>query len=264
MLKVTILGCGSSGGVPMIGCSCPVCISADSKNKRTRVSIAVEYAGKRILIDTSPDMRAQCLRHGIGTVDAIIYTHAHADHMHGIDDARFFNYTHNKLIDVYADETTLSRVKEGFGYALPREKPANLPPGAVWYRPFLHPILIEPFKAFTACGIDVLPIAQKHGGETTLGLRLGSFAYSVDTNGLSEEAFAALKGIDTWVVDCLRYESAPTHAHLEMTLGWIRRVKPKRAYLTHMSHSFDYAKLAGELPEGVSPAFDGLVLEIGV
>jgi phosphoribosyl 1,2-cyclic phosphate phosphodiesterase len=209
-------------------------------------------------VDTSPDLREQCLREGIKKIDAIIYTHAHADHLHGIDDTRSFNFTKDAPIDTYSDEKTLEEINKRFGYAFMPAKPAGL----AWYRPALTPHVVVPYQSVKIGDIEVLPIEQQHGQSTTLGLRFGKFAYSTDTNGLSEQAIKALTGIDTWIVDCLRYKIAPTHAHLEMTLGWIKQVKPRKAYLTHLNHEFDYDTLMQELPDNAEPAYDGLKLEV--
>lgn len=256
MLKITVLGCGSSGGVPILGCDCLVCRSANPKNKRTRVSIVVQSATTTILVDTSPDMRGQCLREGITKIDAVIYTHAHADHLHGIDDLRSFNYAVDAPINAYSDEATLASIAKRFDYVFLPGKPA----GPMWYRPALVACPVKAFERFSVGDIDILPIAQQHGQGSSLGLRFGNFAYSTDVNGFSPDALDALRGIDTWIVDCLRYQVAPTHAHLEMTLGWIADIKPRRSYLTHLNHEFDYDGLCKELPEGVLPAHDGLVL----
>jgi phosphoribosyl 1,2-cyclic phosphate phosphodiesterase len=255
-MKITILGCGASSGVPIIGCDCTVCTSANPKNKRTRVSILVESEGTSILVDTSPDLRVQALRNNIRKIDAIIVTHAHADHINGIDDVRPFNYLNNAPLNLYCESETLQEIKERFPYCFLPPKPA----GTGWYRPCLIPVTIEPPKSFTIGGIEVQPFWQNHGQSRTVGLRFGNMAYSTDTNGLPEESLEILKGIDTWIVDCLRYHPAPTHAHLEMTLEWIKQVKPKAAYLTHMNHELDYDRLMKELPQGVYPAHDGLVI----
>jgi phosphoribosyl 1,2-cyclic phosphate phosphodiesterase len=260
MLTVTVLGCGSSGGVPLIGCTCAVCTSDNPKNNRTRVSLLVRSATTTILIDTSPDMRVQCLRENLSKVDAIIYTHAHADHMHGIDDIRSFNHAKNGPIDVYADEATLAHITSRFAYTTLPPKPAIGPMEWGWYRPCLNCIRVTPLVPFSIGDIDVMPIEQQHGLGKTLGLRFGVFGYSTDVNGFSEESMQALDGIDTWIVDCLRREPSPTHADLAMSLGWIKRIKPRHAYLTHLNHSFDYDALARELPEGVFPAYDGMQL----
>lgn len=256
-MKVTVLGCGSSSGVPIIGCDCSVCKSANPKNNRTRVSILVESQKTKVLIDTPPDMRTQALRNNIRTVDAVIYTHAHADHIGGIDDTRSFNYYNNAPLDIYSTPATLEDLRKRFPYMF-------LPPAAdgraMWYKPCLNPIAIEPPQPFTIGDIEFQPFWLNHGKSKTLGLRFGNIAYTTDTNGLPEKALAILQSIDAWIVDCLRYTPAPTHAHLEMTLEWIKRVKPKHSYLTHMSHEFDYDALLKELPENVFPAYDGLVI----
>jgi phosphoribosyl 1,2-cyclic phosphate phosphodiesterase len=257
MLKITVMGCGASSGVPLIGCKCAVCNSPNPKNKRTRVSILVQSPNTTILVDTSPDMRAQCLATDISKVDAIIYTHAHADHVHGIDDVRSFNFNNDAVINAYGDAHAMAEITERFAYVFRTKSPEW-----GWFRPSLNPIIIKLYEPFKVGDIEVKTFEQQHGKGKTLGLRFDNFAYSTDTNGLPDEAFDILQGIDTWLVDCLRYDVAPTHAHLEMTLDWINRLKPKRAYLTHMSHEFDYDKLAGELPHGVFPAYDGLVVEV--
>jgi len=255
-MKVTILGCGASSGVPIVGCDCAVCKSENPKNKRTRVSIFVESQGTGILVDTSPDMRVQALRSNVRKVDGIIITHAHADHINGLDDVRPFNYLNDAPLNLYGESETLKEMQERFGYCFLPPKPA----GTGWYRPCMNPVTIEPPTPFTIGNIEVKPFWQNHGQSKTVGLRFGNIAYSTDTNGLPEESLEMLKGIDVWIVDCLRYTPAPTHAHLAMALDWIKQVKPKQAYLTHMNHELDYDTLKKELPENVFPAYDGLVI----
>ena len=258
MLKVTVLGSGASGGVPLIGCNCAVCTSGKPKNYRTRVSIVVQSATTTLLVDTSPDLREQALRQNITRIDALLYTHAHADHFHGIDDVRCFNYAKDAPIPTYLDVQMLDNIQKRFDYVLLPGKPAGL----MWYRPALVPHIIAPYQPFMVGDIAVMPILQQHGQGTSIGFRIGKFAYSPDTNGLSEQAMDALAGVDTWLVDCLRYLPAPTHAHLDMTLGWIEKIKPRKAYLTHLNHEFDYDELAAKLPAGVDPAYDGLRFEV--
>lgn len=254
-MKVTVLGCGASPGVPIIGCDCAVCTSKDPRNKRSRVSVLVEAAGKRIMIDTSPDMRSQCIANNIKSIDAILYTHAHADHTHGIDDVRAFNYRNNAPIDAYMDKATEKGIKDRFSYAF-------LEPIAAygWFRPCLNPIEIKttPYETFRVGELLVTPFGQIHGKTHTLGFRIGNFAYSTDVNHLPDDSLDKLRNLDVWLVDCLQVNEAPTHAHLELTLSWIAKLKPKRAILTHMSHIFDYSELFHMLPEGVEPAYDGL------
>ena len=252
-LVVTVLGSGPSGGVPLIGCSCEVCQSENNKNKRLRASIYVKHENTSLLIDTSPDLRSQALSHGIRTVDAILYTHAHADHIHGLDDARAFNYHSGKQMPVYGDAETLAEIQHRFAYAF--GSPAA---GGAWAKPSLvsHPITLE--QHFAVGTMRVLPILQYHGKGKSLGYRIGNFAYSTDVDNFPEQSLQLLEKLDVWLVDCLQYEPAPTHAHLAKTLEWIARLKPKRAILTHMTHVIDFEELSAQLPAGVELAYDGM------
>lgn len=256
-MKITLLGTGASAGVPLIGCKCAVCVSLNPKNRRLRSSILVEDNGMVLLVDSSPDLRQQALAAKLTHIDGVLYTHAHADHTHGIDEIRSFNYLSNKPIPAYADATTLANLKQSFPYAF---LPAI--PHYGWFRPCLIPHPLEPGHAFKAASMEVLPFLQTHGKITTLGFRFGAMAYSTDVNHLDENAFAVLEGVSLWIIDCLRYTPSPTHADLALTLAWIERVKPKRAILTHMSHDFDYDSLTKSLPEGVEPGYDGMVIEM--
>lgn len=254
-MKITVLGCGISTGVPTIGVGWGDCDPNDPRNRRRRASIFIEGGGKSLLIDTSPDLREQFLDAGISWVDAIVLTHAHADHLHGIDDLRAVNRLMKRPIPLYADATTLDEVKARFGYVL--SSPEAQEP---FYKPTLVPHEIS--GKFSAAGFPVMPFAQDHGFSTTQGLRIGAFAYSTDVTELDDNAFRVLAGAEVWIVDCLRREPHPTHSHLEKTLSWIARVKPRRAILTHMDHTLDYRKLAAELPQGVEPGRDGLTIEL--
>lgn len=256
-MKVTILGCGSSGGVPLVGCRCPVCTSSDPRNKRMRVSILVEEAGQQILVDTSPDLREQCLRFGITEVDAILYTHDHADHCHGIDDVRPFNHASGKGIPAYMNKATLDGLTKRFPYAFL----APIPQFG-WFRPCLLPIEIKPYQAFHVGPVKILPFEQVHGKVISMGFRFGKFAYSTDVNFLSDKALELLQGIEVWVVDCLRTKEAPTHAHIDLVLEWVRKVAPSQAILTHMNHEMEYESLITMLPDNIKPAYDGLILII--
>lgn len=255
-MRVTILGCGSSGGVPLIGCGCAVCTSENPRDKRTRASIRVEAEGKTLLVDTSPDLRQQALRHGISRLDALVYTHAHADHLHGIDDIRAFNHAAQAPIPAYSNAVTLEEIRSRFPYVF--RIPAK---GAGWFWPCLeaHEIGQDPF---TAAGLRVQPFEQKHGKYGSLGLRIGDFAYSTDLNGLPEASKRHLTGLKLWIVDCLQFKPAPTHAHLELALSWIAEMKPERAILTHMGHEIGYEALRAQLPSGIEPAYDGLSIEL--
>ncbi len=256
-MKVTILGCGSSAGVPLVGCSCDVCTSDTPKNKRSRVSVFIEFNGKNLLIDTSPDLRQQALDNDIKRVDAILYTHDHADHTHGIDDLRSFNHLKGDSLPIYCNKTTYNSLLKRFEYAF-KEKPD------IWYRPSLRANILDEgaIQHLNVEGVEITAFEQTHGKTITLGFRIGNFAYSTDVNALPDTAFDTLKSLDVWVVDCLRHTTSPTHANLEMTLNWLERVRPKRAILTHMGHEMDYDSLINLLPNGVEPAYDGMEIHL--
>lgn len=250
-MRVTILGCGTSGGVPRIGNVWGRCDPKNPKNRRRRVSILVEEGATKLLVDTSPDLREQCLDADIRHLDAVLYTHDHADHTHGIDDLRGLSHTMGRSIDIYGNAETLAVLRQRFGYVF--EETMGYPPFAI-----AHDIA-GPFQVGT---IKVIPFAQPHGPISSLGFRFGKVAYSTDLNVLTEEAAATLQGVDTWIVDALRYDPHPTHPHLAQTLDWIARVRPRRAVLTHMTWDMDYEELRSRLPAGVEPAYDGLVIEV--
>jgi phosphoribosyl 1,2-cyclic phosphate phosphodiesterase len=234
-------------------------MSDNPKNKRLRASVVFENdTGARLLIDASPDLRQQALRANVSEVDALIITHAHADHCHGLDDFRPFNFAKNAPIPLHATPEVLQELRTRFAYVFKEHK---LEYG--WYKPAftLHDVMLENDVAHVEiAGMHVTLIRQVHGRVESLGVRVGELAYSTDVNHFSEEAFAALKGVKIWVVDCLRYALAPTHAHLAQTLEWIDRVKPQRAILTHMAHELEYEALRAMLPAGVEPAYDGMVV----
>jgi phosphoribosyl 1,2-cyclic phosphate phosphodiesterase len=254
-MRVTVLGCGASTGVPVIGPNWGRCDPSDPRNRRRRVSALVEIGNVVILIDTSPDLREQLIDARVSRLDAVVITHAHADHLHGIDDLRSVNRIMRQPIPLYADTKTLGDIRCRFGYVLdPVDEPGR------YYKPTLVPN--EIVGPFAIEGVPILPFAQDHGFSTTLGLRIGGFAYSTDVTELDENAFAAIAGIELWIVDCLRREPHPTHSHLTKSLSWIARVKPRRAVLTHMDQSLDYRELSAELPNGVEPGQDGLVIDL--
>ena len=254
-MRVTILGCGASTGVPAIGPNWGECDPADPRNRRRRVSLLVEKGDVAILIDTSPDLREQLIDARVRRLDAVLMTHAHADHLHGIDDIRQLNRLMKAAIPLWADAPTLGEIHRRFGYVLePPDQPGR------FYKPTLEAHQIN--GPFSVCGVPVVPFAQNHGFSTTLGFRIGLMAYSTDVTELDNAAFAAIAGIELWIVDCMRKAPHPTHSHLAKTLGWIARVRPRRAILTHMDHTLDYRTLAAELPGGVEPGQDGLVIEL--
>jgi phosphoribosyl 1,2-cyclic phosphate phosphodiesterase len=257
-MKVTLLGCGGSQGVPNSAGDWGNCDPADPRNRRRRPSVLVETetpAGelRTILIDTGPDLREQLLAARASWIDAVLYTHAHADHVHGIDDLRAINKAMGQVIPIWATPSILAILTERFSYALEGGEGG-------FYRPTLVPNAFE--GPFEAAGVTVVPFEQDHGFTLSTGFRIGDFAYSTDVVRLSEAAFAALAGIKLWIVDCVRLTPHPTHSHLERTLDWIRRVGPQRAVLTHMDQSLDYTALAALLPDGVEPGQDGLVFQL--
>ncbi|MCE2482935.1 MAG: MBL fold metallo-hydrolase [Alphaproteobacteria bacterium] len=251
-MRAIILGCGTAGGVPRIGDDWGSCNPDEPRNRRRRASIAVEHAGTRLLVDTSPDLRMQAIDCGIDRVDAVLYTHDHADHTHGIDDLRFFAIRQRREIDIYGDRRTLDSLRRRFGYVFRN--------GGPLYPPIAQPHEIDgPFRIGP---IDIAPFLQDHASMTTLGFRFGPIAYSTDAVRLSEEAFRALDGVRVWIVDALQEEPHLTHAHLERTMAWIARVKPERAVLTHMNYTLDYGSLKARLPDGIEPAYDGMRIEV--
>ena len=254
-MRVTILGCGASEGVPAITGRWGKCDPQNPRNRRSRASVAIEKEGTTLLVDTSPDLREQWLTTGLQSVDAVLYTHDHADHTHGINDLKPLTY-HNKMpIPAYGDAETINSIKKRFYYAFPSQEET---PDV--YRPFLTANVIKgPFKIGK---ISITPFSQRHGYSTSLGYRFEKAAYSTDVVDLDETAFHILEGVEVWIVDCIDRDPRLTHSHLAKTLEWIQRVRPRQAYLTHMSSLLDYDTLMKELPEGVEPAYDGLVIEI--
>lgn len=252
-MKVTILGCGSAGGVPSLSRGWGNCDPQNPRNRRLRPSILVEQGQSRLLVDTSPDCRQQLLDADVHRLDAVLYTHDHADHLHGIDDLREINRAMGTVLPLYAAPDTLEQIQQRFTYVL-----GTVEEGMSIYKPMLEPHAISgPFRVGE---IPVIPFEQDHGWCTTLGFRFGPIAYSTDVVNLSEEAFAALDGVKVWIVGCLCYRPHHTHAHLDKVLEWVKRVKPERAYLTHMPPILDYDILCGKLPPYVRPAHDGQVI----
>ena len=251
-MRVTILGCGTAGGVPRIGNDWGACDPQEPRNRRRRASIRVEQGATSVLIDASPDLRQQALDAGMDRLDAVLFTHEHADHSHGFDDLRFFNRLTGRPVPVHADARTLASLQDRFAYAFSA--------GSLYHQIVAGHQIDGPFQVGE---LAVTPFRQHHGPKLdTLGFRCGAFAYSTDVAELPEDAFAVLAGIDTWVVDALQIRPHITHAHLEKTLSWIARVKPRRAVLTHMGADLDYRTLRATLPAGIEPAFDGMVIEV--
>lgn len=259
--RFTILGCGSSGGVPRLGGHWGACDPANPKNHRRRCSMLVERHDRgritRVLIDTSPDLRAQLLDAGIGTLDGVVYTHAHADHVHGIDDLRMIVFNTRARLPVWADGPTEEALLSRFAYAF--VQPKNSPYPAICDLT----TITGPFEVPGPGGpVPFHPFAVEHGAMDALGFRIGGLAYLPDVARMTEAAWDAVTGLDIWVVDALRHKPHPTHSHLSQTLDWIARAAPRRGVITNMHIDLDYAELAAQLPAGVEPAWDGLTLEL--
>jgi phosphoribosyl 1,2-cyclic phosphate phosphodiesterase len=259
-LTITILGCGSSGGVPRIGpAGWGACDPNNLRNRRLRCSILVERgageAKTQVLVDTSPDLREQMLRTGVHRLDGIIMTHPHADHTHGIDDVRPLVIAMRQRITMWMDEATSADVRTKFGYIF------ETPPGSS-YPPLLDEASIarrKPVRVYGPGGaIEALPFWLNHGEIDALGLRFGATAYTPDLNGIPDESLPFLQDLDLWIVDALRYARHPSHFSLAETLDWIARLKPKQAIITNMHSDLDYDRLAKEIPAGIVPAYDGM------
>jgi phosphoribosyl 1,2-cyclic phosphate phosphodiesterase len=262
-LTVTILGCGSSPGVPRPALGWGDCDPNNPKNRRRRTSLLVERREgsgvTRILVDTSPDLREQLIDAEVDWLDGVLYTHEHADHTHGIDDLRSLFIKNRRRVDLYLDEHTAQMMTTRFGYCF------RSPPGSE-YPPIVNDNRISAGQPVTIKGqggaITALPLQQVHGDIPSLGFRFGAFAYSCDLSDLPADSAAALTGLDVWIVDALRYRPHPSHFSLSDALGWIERLKPRRAILTNLHADLDYEVLRGKLPVHVVPAFDGMTVTV--
>ncbi len=250
-MKVRILGCGTSSGVPRIGNDWGECDPSEPRNRRLRVSILVEHDGRGILVDTGPDLREQLLAASVSDIDAVLWTHDHADHCHGIDDLRQVFHARGAPLAGYARPATLATLAARFGYAF--EGSTSGYPAMVAGRELPDRLEVG--------GIEIRAVDQPHGDIQSTGLRFSangrSIGYSTDFNAMTEEMAAAFEAVDLWIVDALRRRPHPSHGHLAQVLDWISLVKPRRAILTHMDQSMDYATLRAELPPGVEPGYDG-------
>ena len=255
-MKVTILGCGSSSGVPSVALGWGKCDPANPKNRRRRASILVEEGPTALLVDTSPDLREQMLDVGLKRLDAVLYTHAHADHIHGIDELREITRLLKTDLPVYAMAETMQSLETRFGYAF---KP--IPADGFVYRPWLRSHVIEPTERFAAGNIAVDSFLQQHGNVQTLGYNFGPVIYSTDVSDLPDTSKAVIKGAKVWIVGAISDMPFFTHAHVAKVLDWVAELKPHRTIITHMGSSLDYETLAARLPVGVTPAFDGMVIE---
>lgn len=255
--RVTFLGTGTSHGVPMIGCDCATCRSTDPRDRRLRPSIYLEVPGRaHLLVDASTDLREQALSHGIRRVDAVLFTHSHADHIFGLDDLRRFNAIQSGAIPCYADALTWENLRRTFSYVFDGITRAG---GGI---PQLEAHEIA--GPFTACGVAVTPVPLLHGPLPILGFRFGSFAYLTDCSAIPDASWTLVAGVDTLVVDALRYKPHPTHFSVDDALRVVARIGPRRAYFTHMCHDLPHAETCARLPDGVELSYDGLALDVDV
>jgi phosphoribosyl 1,2-cyclic phosphate phosphodiesterase len=257
-MKVTVLGCGGSQGVPSATGDWGACDPSNPKNWRRRPAVLVETETtsgepRTLLIDAPPELREQLVRARMARIDAVLFTHDHADHVHGIDDLRPFARVQKTPIPALAAPEATAALRRRFGYAISGF-------GSGVYSPILE--LNDISGEGVAAGVPVVAFGQDHGFGPSTGFRIGRFGYCIDVVRLSDAAFEALDGIALWIVDCQQLEQHPTHSHLAQTLGWIERLRPQHAVLTHLGSRLDYDRLAAMLPPGVEPGYDGLVLDV--
>jgi len=253
-MRVIMLGTGTSHGIPMIGCDCPVCTSEDPHDRRTRSSIAVETAGRCFLIDTAPELRVQCIANGIHRVDAVLFTHHHADHVVGLDDLRRFNELQQEPVPCYANERTAEALKRMFAYAFEDR------PGYPSAKPRLQLELIR--GPFEACGVPIVPIRLLHGTLPVLGFRFGRFAYCTDVSAIPPDSRALLEDLDVLVLDALRRRPHPTHFNLDQAVEAARAIGARQTFFTHIAHELPHASTNADLPDGMALGYDGQVIEV--
>lgn len=257
-MRLTFLGTGTSFGIPQVGCDCPVCRSTDPRDKRTRCSVAIEGAGRTILVDTAPELRLQLLANGIRQVDAVLYTHAHADHVNGIDDLRVFTARAGAPnLSCYGPVEALEQIDRGFRYIFD-----DVRPYAGTSKPRLSLVPVEAGQQLEIAGMSVLPLAFEHGYVRVFGYRIGSLAYITDAKAIPENARAQLKGLDLLVLNALWHRPHPTHLSIEEAVDVARSIGARQTFFTHLTHETGHAELAASLPDGIAPAYDGLSLEV--
>lgn len=260
-ISFRILGCGSSGGVPRLGGQWGACDPSNPKNARKRCSLLVTRTSgdqiTRVLIDTSPDMRQQLLDAEVATLDAVVYTHGHADHVHGIDDLRMIVFNMRQRLQVWADGDTTNDLLGRFGYAFVQPKGSSYPP-------ICELNAIDGDITISGAGGDIIltPFEVEHGNIDALGFRIGDVAYLPDVSAIPNGTWPALENLDIWIVDALRRDPHPTHSHLANTLDWIAQAAPKQAVLTNMHNDLDYATVAAETPDHIQPAYDGMTITV--
>jgi len=256
-VRLTFLGTGTSFGIPQIGCACAVCTSTDPRDRRNRTSVVLQSNGATILIDTPPELRLAMLAAGIRSVDAVLYTHDHADHTHGIDDLRALSGKGRGQLPIYGPADALQRMRRKFDYIFdPEARPI---PGSS--RPDVTTAALEPGVETVVAGVPVLPLQFSHGPSTVLGFRFGSLAYLTDVREVPSSTRAALRGLDVLVLNALFHRPHPTHLSVPEAVETARAIGARRTYLTHLTHETGHAALLAELPRGIEPAYDGLVVD---
>ena len=253
LMKITILGSGTSTGVPMVGCSCRVCSSPDPRDRRSRASLLISSQGRNILFDTSTDLREQMLREAVTALDAVLFTHSHADHVNGIDDLRGFYFINKRVLPCYACQETLERLTRDFRYIFYRDEGSTHPP-------LLEPNLVE--GQFELFGLKIIPVILEHGKGTSCGYRINNFAYLTDCSGISDESLQLLNGVDTMIIDGLRWSSHPFHFNIDGAIEVSAKLGVRRTILTHLTHEVLHAEGEQRLPAGVEFACDGMTLEM--
>ncbi|MFO7577423.1 MAG: GPMC system MBL fold metallohydrolase [Pelovirga sp.] len=247
-LTITILGSGTSTGIPVVGCQCPVCRSADPRNQRTRCSVLLSCAGYNLLIDTSTDLRQQALREDIRHIDAVFYTHSHADHVHGIDDLRGFNVQGGPAIPLYGTPFTIAKLRRNFSYIFDQSEPAG-------YVPRLE---LRPLAGATQLyGMEIIPVPLQHGSQPSSGYRCGPFAYLTDCNAIPDSSLALLKDLELLILDGLRFRPHPTHFNISQAVAIAESIGARQTLLTHLSHDVDHPRDDPKLPDGINLAYDG-------
>ena len=257
-MRLTFLGTGTSFGVPQIGCRCPTCTSSDPRDRRTRTAALLETRGKRLLIDTPPELRLQLVAAGADRVDAVLYTHAHADHVHGIDDLRAISVRQGAVLPVYGPAATMAELAARFPYIF---DPAILAhPGTS--KPELATHVLEPGRTVVVAGVPVLPLALPHGTHGVFGYRVGQVAYLTDVKAIPDAVAAQLAGLDVLVLNALLPQPHPLHLSIPEAVAAAQRIGARRTFFTHLTHDATHAQLAARLPAGVAPAYDGLVIDV--
>jgi len=252
-MRLTFLGTGTSTGVPTLACRCPVCTSSDPRDKRTRPSVLLEFDGRAVVIDTAPDFRQQALREGMERLDAVLFTHTHADHVLGLDDVRVFYFRQREPIPIYASSRSMDDIRRIFAYIFDQ----TYPYGGIAK---LDPHIID--GPFDLWGERLIPLPVLHGNLPVLGFRFGKTAYVTDFSAIPDSTIPLIEGLDVLVLDALRHKPHPTHSSLEQSLDWVERLKPRRAFFTHIAHELGHEATNAALPPHVRLAYDGLKLDL--